>query len=113
MKTAMTTPRTLWLLRSSCQRWPRRVTAAQSATAAIIARRIRADTMRVASKNDGADADTEPVGRRLVRFDGLTDSRSGLFLGSARYGTTPRRHRCGRVASSRPTGPKKPQLGDN
>ena len=33
-------------------------TAAQPATAAIIARRIRADTMRVASKNDGADGDT-------------------------------------------------------
>ena len=55
------------------------------------------------------DLGAEPVGRRLLRFDGLTDPRSGLFLGSARYGTTPRRHRCGRVASSRPTGPKKPQ----
>ena len=35
------------------------VTAAQPAAAAIIARRIRADTMQVASKNDGADGDSE------------------------------------------------------
>ena len=57
MKTAMTPANTL----TAALQLPKMataVTAAQPAAAATIARRIRADTMRVASKNDGADGDT-------------------------------------------------------